>query len=204
MEKEFDAIVVLACGIDEDGQLHEDPKESVDLAVQIYKEGRAPLIIFSGSLSYKATFTPPLNEAQAMKAYAADQGIPAKDMLIEDDSKDTLGNAYFTKKKYLVPKNLKYIIVILGPNHSLERVKYIFDKVLGGAYETSFLEHYANRPGESEREHRSLAILRQWLDTISDGDDKAIYNLMKSKHPAYSPNPEVAEDELKKLLNKLK
>lgn len=185
MTQEFDAAIVLACGINEDGTLPEDPKESVEIAAQLYESNRVPLIIFSGSLSYKATFTPPITESEAMYEYAQAIGVPTKTMLIENDSKDTLGNAYFTKLNYLMPRNLGRLAIIMGPNHSLERVQYIFDKVLGEDFATSFIEHNANRPGEPEREQRSLVILRQWLDDIPNGDHQAIYDLMRTKHPAY-------------------
>lgn len=56
MSYEFDAVIVLGCGINEDGSLPDDPRESVDIAAGLYESGRTPTVIFSGSLSYKADF----------------------------------------------------------------------------------------------------------------------------------------------------
>lgn len=98
--------------------------------------------------------------------------------------------------------NLYRLAVILGPNHSLEWVQYIFDKVLGNKYRTTFFEHNANREGENEREKKSLAVLKEWLDEIPEGDHEAVHQIMLAKHSGYSPNPEEARKNLNKKLEK--
>jgi uncharacterized SAM-binding protein YcdF (DUF218 family) len=200
MSYKFDAAIVLACGIKEDGSLPDDPKASVDIAADLYNSGRTKLIIFSGNLSYKADFKPPLSESDAMSEYAQGIGLPRDCLLTENESKDTLGNAYFTKVRYLIPGHLGKLAVILGPNHSLERVKYIFDKVLGDGYETTFYEHNANREGEVAREGKSLEVLKEWIDKIPNGDHEAIHRAMLAKHPGYSPNPDDAWKNLNQRL----
>ena len=200
---EFDAALVLGCGVNEDGSLPDDPKGSVGIVAELYQSGRVSLIIFTGSLSYKAKFTPPRSESEAMYAYAQEIGLPAGLLLIENESKDTLGNTYFTKVRYLIPKNLRRLAVILGPNHSLERVKYIFNKVLASQYEVAFIEQNANREAEAGREDGSLMILKEWLDGIPDGDHEAAYQVMLAKHPGYSPHPAQAWKDLRELAEKL-
>lgn len=192
MQNKFDVVLVLGCGINNDGSLPDDPKRSVDIAARLYESGRTPLIILSGGLSYKADFTPPHGESEAMYVYAQNIGLTADALFVENESKDTLGNAYFAKIRYLMPKSLRRLAVILGPNHSLKRVKYIFDKVLGDEYEVEFIEQNANRNGEAEREDGSLKILNEWLHGIPDGDHKSVHRLMLAKHPGYSPNPDQA------------
>ena len=135
-----------------------------------------------------------------MAIYAKEIGIPDDCLLKENESKATLGNAYFTKVDYLIPKHLGRLAVILGPNHSLQRVKYIFDKVLGDEYDTTFFEHNADREGETEREQKSLNILMDWLAEISNGDHESVHRVMLAKHPGYSPNPYQAWKDLNKRL----
>ena len=202
MSYEFDAAIVLACGINQDGSLPDDPKESVDIAAGLYTSGQTPQIIFSGNLSYKAEFTPPCSESDAMYAYALDLGLPQNILLQENESKDTLGNAYFTKVHHLIPRHLGKLAIVLGPNHSLERVKYIFDKVLGDGYRTTFIEHSANRNGEAEREDKSLSILKEWLDDVRNGNHKAVLQVMLAKHPGYRADSEVAWQDLNQRTQK--
>jgi uncharacterized SAM-binding protein YcdF (DUF218 family) len=199
---EFDAALVLACGINEDGSLPHDPIESVDIVTDLYLSNRAPLIIFSGNLSYKADSVPPQTESGAMAVYAQQSGIPSEAILIENESKDTLGNAYFTKVRYLIPGQLRSLAVVLGPNHSLERVKYIFDKVLGSEYDTTFIEHNAGREAEVDREAQSLTVLKEWLDATPSGDHASVYRIMRDVHPGYSSEPEKAWQKLHERFGK--
>ena len=62
------------------------------------------------------------SEASAMKEYALSLGIPEMNILAEEKSKDTLGNAFFTKITYLEKYNWKNVIVITSDFH-LNRTK---------------------------------------------------------------------------------
>ncbi len=57
------------------------------LAVALYRDGAAPLIVLSGG------GLGPVAEAAAMRDLALDAGIPAAALLVEPDSRDTLANA---------------------------------------------------------------------------------------------------------------
>ncbi|WP_367617921.1 YdcF family protein [Shouchella clausii] len=61
----------------------------VPKAVDLYKQGRARKLLFSGGVSWDETKTP---EAVLMKAKALSLGIAAKDILVEDRSLHTKEN----------------------------------------------------------------------------------------------------------------
>lgn len=185
----FDALLVLGCGIDESGELIDDARLSVKIAAKLFKQQVAPLIIFTGNYSYKANFVPRISESQAMKDDAITLGIPAEKIHIETESKDTLGNAYFTKVNLLEPLALRRIAILRGPNQSEERVRYIFDKVLGQQYDYELVDRDENRPEEQKRERKSLVVVRNWLKDVEDGDEGAVYKVMCARHPAYSTEP---------------
>ena len=67
-------------------------------------------------------------EAEAMKEYAISEGVPTDLILIEQESKDTLGNAYFTKVNILEPNNWKNVLVITSDFH-LERTKWSYPQI---------------------------------------------------------------------------
>lgn len=186
MTNHFDALLALGCGIDETGQLTGDAKMNVEVAAKLFKRQIAPLLIFSGGYSYKADFIPPIGESQAMKDYAISLGVPDEKILVETKSKDTLGNAYFTKVQILGPMALRHIGILRGPNQSEERVRYIFSKVLGGQYDYEILQRDEDRPEEQERERKSLIVIQNWLKDVEDGDETSVYQIMREKHPAYS------------------
>lgn len=192
------AIVVLGCGIDSMGNLGPDAKNSVHLAKRALDETPNSCLIMTGSVSYKATFKPSISEAQAMKEYAVTLGIPSNIIFVETESKDTLGNFYFTKLNLLMPLNIHTTIIVRGPNQSDERIEYLAKKVLGDTYSFKIVRPDINRPEEQDREEQSLAIATEWLDPIADGDMPAIYQLMRSKHPGY--NSSLSLESLKTLL----
>lgn len=193
MNGRYDAILVLGCGIDEKGELGDDALSSVKMAADLFNQQAVQWLIFCGGVSYKADFAPPIGEAQAMKDYAVKLGIPADKILVEAGSKDTLGNAYFSKVNLLMPLGLRSVAILRGPNHSEERLRYIFQKVLGPDYKYDFILRDEVRPEERERESKSLSLLRNWLDDVKDGDDAAVYAILRAKHPGYSSDPKATE-----------
>ncbi|NCU38628.1 YdcF family protein [Candidatus Saccharibacteria bacterium] len=192
------AIIVLGCGIDSAGNLNPDAENSVRLASNVLQEHPGSCLIMTGSVSYKATFKPSISEAQAMKEYAVMLGIPSNIIFVETESKDTLGNFYFTKLNLLMPLDIHTMVIVRGPNQSDERIEYLATKVLGDTYSFKIVRPDINRPEEQDREEQSLAIAKEWLDPIADGDMPAIYRLMRNKHPGY--NSSLSLESLKTLL----
>jgi uncharacterized SAM-binding protein YcdF (DUF218 family) len=98
-----DAILVL-CSHD---------RRVAERAAQLFLEGWAPLLIFSGGLGNitKTIWTEP--EADQFAKIAMDLGVPAEKILVENKSTNTGENILFTKR--LLEKNLldinKFIIV---------------------------------------------------------------------------------------------
>lgn len=192
------AIVVLGCGIDSVGILNPDAENSVRLAITALENHSDYCLIMTGFVSYKAAFKPSISEAQAMKDFAVSLGVPIDKVFVETESKDTLGNFYYTKLNLLIPLHIKNIIIVRGPNQSDERINYLAHKVLGDQYTFSIVRPDIERPEEQAREKESLSLASQWLNPICDGDMPAIYQLMRTHHPAY--NSSLSLDSLEKLL----
>lgn len=192
------AIVVLGCGIDAAGNIGSDATNSVRLGVNALSESRDACLIMTGSVSYKANFKPSISEAQAMKDFAVSLGAPTNNIFVETESKDTLGNLFFTKQNLLHPLGITNITIVRGPNQSDERINYLANKVLGERYEFHLIVPDIERPDEQEREQKSLALAKKWLDSIPNGDMIAIYELMRNKHPGY--NSSIPLDSLQELL----
>src|SRR5580704_15895421 len=87
-----DAIVVLGCRVDDVGLPSERMRRRMALAVALYRDGAAPLIVLSGG------GLGPVAEAEAMRDLALDASIPAAALLLEPDSRDTLANASNTAR----------------------------------------------------------------------------------------------------------
>lgn len=97
-----DAIVVVSGG-DTDARITE--------GVKLYQQEWAPKIVFSG-----AAAEGDVSNALAMKRIAVSSGVPASDILIEENSKTTAENADFTAK-VISEQGYGSIILVTSPYH---------------------------------------------------------------------------------------
>lgn len=95
-------------------------------AAELYREGWAPKVVFTGGLgrNTKGMWTQP--EAERFSAIAQAQGVPAEDILLETQSTNTGENILFTKK-LLEGQPVRRIIGIHKP--FMERRLYAAMKV---------------------------------------------------------------------------
>jgi len=113
-----DAIVVLGCRVDDAGLPSERMRRRMALAVALYRDGAAPLIVLSGG------GLGPVAEAAAMRDLALAAGIPAAALLLEPDSRDTLANAVNTAR--LLQAAGKRRIVLVTDRMHLQRAALLF------------------------------------------------------------------------------
>lgn len=184
------AIIVLGRGINDDGVLPPDPLSRVRKAVELYNAGHAPYIVMSGAWTYHFDLNPRIPESTAMKQYAISLGVPEEAIIEESQSMDTIGNVYLTKRNISQPRNWRKLTIIASDEH-MPRVKYLFGKIYGPSYCLNFViserviddESYAK---ELKHEESSMKVTLQWLDSLESGDDKAVWDLILERHPAYA------------------
>lgn len=97
-----DAIVAVSGG---------DTNARIEKAVQLYEEGWAPVVIFSGAAAEGE-----ISNAEAMKNIAVKKGIPTSDILLEEYSQDTEENAEFSAN-IIKEKEFTKIILVTSPYH---------------------------------------------------------------------------------------
>jgi len=137
-----DAIVVVS-----GGQTQSRAAKGIDL----YKEGYAPKIIFSGA----ALDDGPSN-AFAMRDLALSEGVPAKSILIDEKSQNTYENAV-NSKTILDELQAKKIILVTSPYHQ-RRANQTFEKVLGSNYEIIGVSAYDDRWSKSQWWRRGFPL----------------------------------------------
>lgn len=100
--KRVDAIVVVSGG---------DNNARIEKGVELYKEGWAPILMYSG-----AAAEGDVSNAKAMQNISVKMGVPVSDIIIEEDSKTTLENASFSAK-IINEKGFRSIILVTSPYH---------------------------------------------------------------------------------------
>ncbi|MBW3015532.1 YdcF family protein [Candidatus Woesearchaeota archaeon] len=182
----YDTIIVLGHSAP-DEKITETGKRRVEKAVETFKKYHPKYIIMSGSHS-GLTEKPKLTEAEIFKRYAIKLKIPKNKILKEEQSKDTIGNAFFSKK-LLKKHNLKSPIIICSPE-GCYRVKKTFNIIFGNNFKLKFIKASSAQSllGRIKNIFTELLILRKvnkYFSLVKPGDDKTIEKMLFTQHPFY-------------------
>lgn len=113
-----DAIVAVSGG---------DTTARAEEAIELFKQGWAPLLIFSGAAADESG---PSN-AQAMANHAIELGVPESNIIIEEFSRTTAENARNTSK-FISERSIEHIILVTSAYHQ-RRASLEFASILGPA-----------------------------------------------------------------------
>lgn len=179
---QFDAILVLGGGVRDDGSLPLCAALRVQKAVELFKQGAAPVIVMSGGWYYKYTTPPSTTEAQAMKSHAKSLGINPTRIYTERWSKNTVGNALYLKSSHIKPRQWKNVLIVTSKFH-LVRAGYVFQKIMDTDVIMTFLGTKSGfSPKTLARKRRSelkaLNFTKSWLDSVPDGQDQIIRKML--------------------------
>ncbi|MSR85880.1 YdcF family protein [Candidatus Woesearchaeota archaeon] len=174
-------ILVLGSGVTPQGDLTFMGKSRVEKGVELYKKGYAQRMLFCGGYSYTLKNTPAKTEAQAMKAYALSLGVAKDHIFLEEQSKDTLGNAYFAKQ-FLEHQNWMSFYVVTS-NYHLPKTAYAFQKVFGREFSIEIIPCLTFLSADEvlervDSEKEKIQMYKQVLGDILDGDDRAVQKKM--------------------------
>ncbi|MSR68377.1 YdcF family protein [Candidatus Saccharibacteria bacterium] len=137
-----DAIVVVS-----GGQTTSRAEKGIDL----YKQGYAPNIIFSG-----ASLDDGPSNAFAMRDQALASGIPAKDIYIDEKSQNTYENAV-NSKAILQSLTATKVILVTSPYHQ-RRANQTFESVLGKGYQVLGVSAFDDRWSKSQWWRRGFPL----------------------------------------------
>jgi len=177
-----DAIIVLSANLNEDGSLPLLLKERVLKGIELFNRGISNKIIFSGKKGFETSCQSFESEAKAMKSFALMNGVSEENILLEENARTTLENAFFVKTKLLEPNNWKNISIVTSDYH-LARTMLAFKKILGSNYTVSFHEVNSNIPLKefnvlSLKENLKLLKYKQKLSQIHEGDSNSVAELI--------------------------
>src|SRR3989344_6276183 len=174
-------IVVLGGGIDLQGKIPSYVYSRLDEAIGLHKSLGCKILV-SGEYSFLYDkVKPPFTEAFEMGRYLLEKVMSSSIILKEERSKDTIGNAYYSKKYIFIPNKEKEAIVITS-DFQVERVKYIFHKIFGPEYKLKIIGIKSKLPGNEkeavwQRQKELLLKTQALLSNMKDGD----HNFLKDR-----------------------
>ncbi len=129
VKNQYEAGVVLGNGLTFDPETglinFNESSDRLFAAIQLYKLGKIKKILFTGGSGFITRQDE--KEARLVKQYLLDIGIPEKDILIEDQSKNTYENAKFTAELLNAKKINTPVLLITSASH-MKRAQLCFQK----------------------------------------------------------------------------
>lgn len=180
---EHDCIIVLANEMDKEGNLNLESMSRIKLARESYSKNPATTLITCG-WNYRKDSK--LFIGDVMKEYAVKLGIPSEKIITELNSRDTVGEAFFTKINILKNNDWKNLLIVTSDYHVF-RASKIFKFIYGAQYEIKVIGSSGFDSFEKQSsEKKSIEAFEHTFKVIKPGDDKEIYDRLSIQHPFYN------------------
>ena len=120
-KKDFDYVIIHGAGLLDGQRVSKLLRDRLDKAIEVYrKDPTPPKLIPSGGQGSDET----ISEAEAMKSYLLEQGIPENDIILEDASKTTYENLLNSKKIMDIIEGRKYTALVTSNYHVYRALRY--------------------------------------------------------------------------------
>lgn len=175
-------LIVLSHLMDAHNQLNKESISRANKAIEIFKKLKINKILTIG-WDYRSDSKIPI--AIAFKNYLIENGIKSSAINSDTNSRDTVGDAVFSKINFIDNMQVSEVHVVTSPYH-VNRTKIIFEKILDMqiiAHSSSFKSFDKSI---LEKEKKSLNAFNE---TIIDEDlisNEALINALKIRHPFYN------------------
>lgn len=141
--QDVDCILVLGCGVHDDGSPSDMLYDRLRRSVELYELGVAPKLLMTGDHGRTG-----YDEVDAMKSFAVEAGISSEDVFMDHAGFSTYESMYRAKDVFQAKK-----IVIVSQEYHLYRAIYIAESLGMEAYGVSSnYRNYRNQAGMDRRE----------------------------------------------------
>jgi|GEM_PF-1459658 len=174
-------------------EIHDELRGRVDVGVRSFREEDREALVFSGGQSNPDV---PRTEAEVMAEYAVEErGVDPDDILLEEDSRDTVGNAYFSRRLIEDEVDTSTIRLVSSCYH-VARSVFVFENCFGDAYDVVSPDCYDADTSTAElTEGRSMTLNRRLFAPIEAGDIGEIRDRLIAEHGLYSASDFEAGEE---------
>ena len=177
-------IIVLGNFMDESGQLNKESCSRLDLAIDVFRKNKHSFIVTCG-WDYFTEYN--IAIADAMKSYIVNNShISHELVLTETNSRDTVGDAIFTKINIIKKKSINNLLIVTSDYH-VSRTDKIFSYIYGEKYIVKVIgSKTTKKRGLSELEDKSLNVFYKTFNGVKSGDDVLMYKRLCTEHPYYN------------------
>ena len=178
--------VVLGGGITPDGAPLPSTRARAHRAAQLARERPELMVICSGDRQPDAPAGTP-SEASLMRDLIIGWSVAAERIVIEDESRDTIGNAVLTAVRYLKDIEPRPLSVVTSPFH-LERATETFRHVLGYAWQVQAVASDETNDDieRAARETYHLQETTKFFQGVRPGDLRTMARRLRERWPYYA------------------
>lgn len=119
----MNAVAVLAHHMDSNAQLGEESLARLETAVRLHERNPFDLFLTTG-WDYREDCSQMIGTVMAERL-EADYGIDKSQIIVDVNSRDTVGDAYFLRKNAIVPLKIQNLVVVTSDYH-VHRTEAIF------------------------------------------------------------------------------
>lgn len=198
MEQQYDAIIVLGGGRDNEGNLTNLSKQRLDAGCDAYNEGLSRKIFALGG--FMSTYSPNAIQfaktgAELRSEYMIKRGVAPEDIIKVEGGRDTIGES-FVSRDTAKKLGLKRLLLVTSDKH-MERALYVFKRIFGPEYSIDSKEVPCGDMLNAEEEKEYLEVTRKLLESLPQEiptpeswdawkeEHKSLYDAFKQIHKKY-------------------
>ena len=181
----YDAIIVLSNLMDGESNLNLESKNRANLAFEIWNQQNCIPKLITMGWAYRNDTNVPISKSMAN--YLVDKlNVPKEQILSDVLSRDTVGDAFFSRYNFEKFFLKKKIIIITSDYHE-KRAHSIFKFIYGENYKIHFSVIETDlKKSKQKDETDSLDQFSNTFNGIKSGDMNKIQNILLHNHPLYN------------------
>ncbi|MBT7623404.1 MAG: YdcF family protein [Flavobacteriaceae bacterium] len=177
----YDSIIILPHESDRNGNLLEESLLRSNLAIDLFNNGYSKSIL---TLGWDYRKDSDITLSKSFKNHLISSGIPENVIIEDNNSRDTVGDAFFSKI-VLGKKKYHNLIVVTSDWHS-KRAKIIFDLIYRDKFKLTFKDVKSTCSlNRIKKENESLNKFYSTFNPMPLNDEE-ILKIMIEKHPFYN------------------
>ena len=181
----YDAIIVLSNLMDGESNLNLESKNRANLAFEIWNQQNCIPKLITMGWAYRNDTNVPISKSMAN--YLVNKlNVPKEQILSDVLSRDTVGDAFFSRYNFEKIFLNKKIIIITSDYHE-NRAHSIFKFIYGENYKIHFNVIETDlKKSKQKNETDSLNKFNKTFNGVKSGDMNKIQNILLQNHPLYN------------------
>ncbi|WP_306055558.1 YdcF family protein [Natronococcus wangiae] len=163
--------------------IHPELQQRVETGIDALRATDASYLFCSGGQGNEAIAR---TESEVMQEYALSQDVDEERILTEDESVDTIGNAYYTRRLLADHGIDPETIVLVTSDYHMERALYVFEQCFGDAVTLDPKMCETSITDVLSYDERRLERTRDFFEPVAPGDLEMIEQRLVDEHDCYT------------------